>query len=174
MVGACFRFGRWGWRRDFRLGQALGFRLGPAIMNCPQCNQAMSFVPANQNWWCNGGLAAPPCGPTPEGLAGSTTDQVAEQRHQGSHGEIAASSVCSSRMLGSDGVLDIFDLRYLLPCSCSSPVGCSSTPARGGSAESSSQPSSVAPSSSAATGGSGPSCIGAPEYDICLLSDGIR
>ena len=60
-------------------------------MDCPTCDQRMSFVPANQDWWCNPCLASAD-GPAPSGLAGPTADQLADAKHQTSHSSIKASS----------------------------------------------------------------------------------
>ena len=77
-------------------------------MDCPKCSKAMSFVPANQNWWCNDCLAATE-GEAPAELKGPTVDQVADQRHQASHGTVAAAG---SR---AGSWLDLEDLLFLVP-----------------------------------------------------------
>ena len=71
-------------------------------MNCPSCSAPTSFVPANQNWWCNTCLTSTK-GPAPTGLAAPTADQLADQRHRASHGEIArASDTLGGGLLGMD------------------------------------------------------------------------
>jgi hypothetical protein len=69
----------------------------------------MSFVPANQNWWCNDCLAATE-GEAPAGLAGPTADQVAGQRHQASHSPIAEAGAANSSFWG-----ELFDVAHLIP-----------------------------------------------------------
>ncbi len=44
-------------------------------MDCPKCKQAMNFIPANQNWWCNPSLSSVE-GEAPTGLAGPSVDQI--------------------------------------------------------------------------------------------------
>ena len=78
-------------------------------MNCPTCKAAMSFVPANQNWWCNACLAKVE-GEAPEGLAGPTADQVAEAKHAGSHAEVAASGSATTAVAWA-----ITDVLFMLP-----------------------------------------------------------
>lgn len=51
-------------------------------MDCPKCDQAMSFVPANQNWWCNPCLSTAE-GEAPNGLAGPSVDEMANDPHNG-------------------------------------------------------------------------------------------
>lgn len=69
----------------------------------------MSFVPANQNWWCNGCLAASE-GEAPAGLKAPTADQVAEQRHADGHASVAATGSASSAAAWA-----ITDMLFALP-----------------------------------------------------------
>lgn len=51
------------------------------VMDCPTCNQAMSFVPANENWWCNPCLSSVKA-PAPEGEAAPSVAQMANAAPQ--------------------------------------------------------------------------------------------
>jgi hypothetical protein len=74
-------------------------------MNCPSCSSPTSFVPANQNWWCNTCLTSIK-GPAPTGQSGLTADQLADERHQASHAEIARiSDSIGGGLLGFDTTL---------------------------------------------------------------------
>ncbi len=73
-------------------------------MDCPSCSAPASFVPANQNWWCNTCLTSA-AGPAPAGLASLTADQLADQRHEASHAEIARTSQSMGGLLGMDTTL---------------------------------------------------------------------
>ncbi len=73
----------------------------------------MSFVPANQNWWCNGCLAATE-GEAPAGLAGSTADQLANEQHQASHAKMAVAGERAGAVTANSW-FDIFDIVYVLP-----------------------------------------------------------
>ena len=79
-------------------------------MDCPKCSASMDFVPANQNWWCNGCLAARE-GEAPAGLKGPTADQVADQQHQASHAKVAAAGVSANSGFWDE----VFDIAYLMP-----------------------------------------------------------
>ena len=72
-------------------------------VDCPKCNQAMSFVPANQNWWCNPCLSTAE-GEAPSGHAGPTVDQMTNKPPS-----------AASEAKGSWSWFDIEDLIYLVP-----------------------------------------------------------
>jgi hypothetical protein len=73
----------------------------------------MSFVPANQNWWCNACLAATE-GEAPAGLKGPTADQVADEKHKASHAKVAAAGERMTGLTAGD-TFDIFDFAFILP-----------------------------------------------------------
>ncbi len=64
----------------------------------------MSFVPANQNWWCNPCLSTAE-GEAPSGLAAPTVDEAARATH------VPTSSPEEGKSRGAGGAsFDLFDL----------------------------------------------------------------